>query len=837
MAKLRNAVIGFRVIPGSSKAAVKVPQSKKEFVPPMVQVKQMLESIGTGGGLRVVQCMSPLQERQLQRVVKDHRPVQLGSGGQAEVYLAADSNNFEVAVKCFKWIRVRNLEALSWWVPEVACSMNFRGLPYCMESDAWTIQTKTIKGRAMCRLLITMTAMSTNLRSLVLESQQPIKGEAFVSLLLGAAMGVLSLHVRDTVHCDIKGENFFVSMEECDPGSPVPADAVAGCKCSVFIGDYGMCLQGIKDSANTRHGGSRLHRGVGDCELAGKSRDIWGFGQMLQELLQSRALDISGQLGEQLCSLLMALKHSDPTQRPTVHLLVTSLREILKELKEEAATAPQPCEALMATYEGVREEEAATAPHPCEAPMATSVGVREEAATAPQPCEALMATYEGVREEEAATAPKPFEGATDSLNHFLSTNNSPLHHALSTRSPLHHALSFPSTPKTSEQKPAGWCEEYGGPSHPLPTPSTPKTSEQKPAGRCEEYGGPSHPLPTPSTPKTLEQKPAGRCEEYGGPSHPLPTPSTPKISEQKPAGRCEEYGGPSHPLPTPSTPKTSEQKPGGRCEEASSLSPPPSAARLLCFSDPGDGLCAPRDSMHGYTLSEVTDPPKEERSMLSSGRQAVRTEDTDQPKEERSMLSNGGQPVRTEDTDQPKEERSMLSSGGQAVRTEDTDAPKEERSMLSSGGQAVRTEGTEAPKEERSMLSSGGQAVRTEDTDAPKEERSMLSSGGQAMPSGYGKDASAAEALPRGGAIDSPAVGIFWNEAFYKGMMAVGVEPVTTPGTGSPSHPHSNLVFFKEFDDDHGHCPVACAVAAACSTCAAVGRKVVCLARSLLLKW
>eukprot|EP00798_Chlamydomonas_sp_ICE-L_P002530 gene2530-5480_t len=407
MPKLRNAVIGFRVIPGSSKAAVRVPQSKKEFVPPMVKVKQMLESIGTGGGLRVVQCMSPLQERQLQRVVKDHRPVQLGSGGQAEVYLAADSNSFEVAVKCFKWISVRNLEALSWWVPEVACGMNFRGLPYCMESDAWTIQTKTIKGRAMCRLLITMTAMSTNLRSLVLESQQPIHGEAFVSLLLGAAMGVLSLHVRDTVHCDIKGENFFVSMEECDPGSPVPAEAVAGCKCSVFIGDYGMCLQGIKDSANTRHGGSRLHRGVGDCELAGKSRDIWGFGQMLQELLQSRTLDISGQLGEQLCSLLMALKHSDPTQRPTVHSLVTSLREILKELKEEVATAPQPCEALVATPEGVREE-AATAAQPFGALVATPEGVREEAATAAQPCGALVATPEGVR-EEAATAAQPCE--------------------------------------------------------------------------------------------------------------------------------------------------------------------------------------------------------------------------------------------------------------------------------------------------------------------------------------------------------------------------------------------------------------------------------------------
>eukprot|EP00798_Chlamydomonas_sp_ICE-L_P002529 gene2529-5479_t len=399
------------------------------------------------------------------------------------------------------------------------------------------------------------------------------------------------------------------------------------------------------------------------------------------------------------------------------HSPVGALVATPEGVREEAATAAQPCEALVATPEGVREEMKTAEKNwralvatmkgvcdgrtglnraqPCGALVATPEGVREEeAATAAQPCGALVATPEGVR-EEAATAAQPFGGATDSIHHSHFTDNSPLYHALSTPSPLHHAIS---------------------------------------------------------------------------------TPSTPKASEQKPAGRCEEYGGPSHPLPTPSTPKTSEQKPAGRCEEVSSLSPPPSAARLLCFSDPGDGLCAPRDSMHGHTLSEVTDPPKEERSMLSSG--------------------------------------------GQAVRTEDTDAPKEQRSMLSSGGQSVRTEDTDAPKEERPMLSSGGQAVRTEDTDQQKEERSMLSSGAQAMPSGYGKDASATESIPRGRATDSLSVGIFWNEAFYMGMMAVGVEPVTTPGTGSPLHPNSNLVFFKEFDDDHGHCPVACAVAAACSTCA-----------------
>eukprot|EP00798_Chlamydomonas_sp_ICE-L_P003528 gene3527-13593_t len=97
--------------------------AKKRFAPPLVQVKQLLESIGAGRDLRVVQCTSTLQGRKLQRVVKEQRPVQLSRGRQAEVHLGVDSNNVEVAMKSFKWIRVRTMKALGLWVPEnrVSC--------------------------------------------------------------------------------------------------------------------------------------------------------------------------------------------------------------------------------------------------------------------------------------------------------------------------------------------------------------------------------------------------------------------------------------------------------------------------------------------------------------------------------------------------------------------------------------------------------------------------------------------------------------------------------------------------------------------------------------------
>ena len=68
-------------------------------------------------------------------------------------------------------------------------------------------------------------------------------------------------------------------------------------------------------------------------------------------------------------------------------------------------------------------------------------------------------------------------------------------------------------------------------------------------------------------------------------------------------------------------------------------------------------------------------------------------------------------------------------------------------------------------------------------------------------------------------------------------MLAVDAEPVTTPATGSPSYPNTRLVFFEEFEVDRGYLPVVAAVAAARSTCAAMGRKVACFARSLLPKW
>eukprot|EP00798_Chlamydomonas_sp_ICE-L_P026057 gene26057-11758_t len=93
-----------------------------------------------------------------------------------------------------------------------------------------------------------------------------------------------------------------------------------------------------------------------------------------------------------------------------------------------------------------------------------------------------------------------------------------------------------------------------------------------------------------------------------------------------------------------------------------------------------------------------------------------------------------------------------------------------------------------------------------------------------------------ASATPR--CLDSfPTGGNFWDRASYLGMLAVDAEPVTTPATGSPSYPNTRLVFFEKFEVDRGYLPVVAAVAAARSTCAAMGRKVACFARSLLPKW
>eukprot|EP00798_Chlamydomonas_sp_ICE-L_P011542 gene11542-34255_t len=218
----------------------------------------------------------------------------------------------------------------------IACGLILQEAPNCMGLQGWMVESRKMRGnQAMLRLHVTMTPMDYSLTEVVEKCLVTITGVAFLSLLLGAATGVSEMHSLDMVLCDIKGDNFFVSVEACDKEVPIPKEAIGGYNVTVCIGDYCLALHGIEGnkSATFNHGGDSEYCRDAN-HLPSKSRDLYNFGRMIEILmllgLSNGTLNLSSTLFNRLIAVAEKLQSSVPATCPTAAELVDIFAGLVK---------------------------------------------------------------------------------------------------------------------------------------------------------------------------------------------------------------------------------------------------------------------------------------------------------------------------------------------------------------------------------------------------------------------------------------------------------------------------------------------------------------------------
>eukprot|EP00798_Chlamydomonas_sp_ICE-L_P011593 gene11593-34296_t len=269
------------------------------------------------------------------------QPQKLGNGAFGTVFMAAHDAVENLRYEALKISTWAPAATVAYWATEVACGLELDGAPHCMGLQGWRLETRKMRGKAMCRLHVAMNPMQANLESLVYNSTEGISGVNFLSLLLGAFRGVEAMHSRGIVHSDIKEDNFFVSLETLEEGEVAVHSqaeaAVNGCKAMVFIGDYGLSHKGLEDYGY----GYRGRMGIDDNEMSNFARDMFALGVMIDKLMMSGNVNMSIHSEDNLLNLVGCLKKTIPSKRLSASRAVKFLAGLLDQEETIVAMVAQ----------------------------------------------------------------------------------------------------------------------------------------------------------------------------------------------------------------------------------------------------------------------------------------------------------------------------------------------------------------------------------------------------------------------------------------------------------------------------------------------------------------
>eukprot|EP00798_Chlamydomonas_sp_ICE-L_P011583 gene11583-34283_t len=269
------------------------------------------------------------------------QPQKLGNGAFGTVFMAAHDALENLRYEALKISTWAPAATVAYWATEVACGLELDGAPHCMGLQGWRLETRKMRGKAMCRLHVAMNPMQANLESLVYNSTEGISGVNFLSLLLGAFRGVEAMHSRGIVHSDIKEDNFFVSLETLEEGEVAVHSqaeaAVNGCKAVVFIGDYGLSHKGLEDYGY----GYRGRMGIDDNEMSNFARDMFALGVMIDKLMMSGNINMSIHSEDNLLNLVGCLENPIPSKRLSASRAVKFLAGLLDQEETIVAMVAQ----------------------------------------------------------------------------------------------------------------------------------------------------------------------------------------------------------------------------------------------------------------------------------------------------------------------------------------------------------------------------------------------------------------------------------------------------------------------------------------------------------------